>query len=269
LNGRYPSLFSFPLLQKLRIAFCFGLKWDLEMLEGLPMLTDLYCESNHVLTGNINSLRVLKNTLALVEISGCHLVQGSLMDLADFPHLEELDLRGTNVRGDIRDIREHDFPALKSLSLPSGVYGGQGHELQSISDAPDVISTIYSFQKQRPTLLKDWYGQLSEDSPEWYFAEDDEGYNNTAPLFIAFVQAGPRLGYRWETEDSEFPFACEVNWLDPEPDRESSDYEQYTKELQEIERKVDITSHLQKRSTMSLGGTRRSRIGSLSAKVKV
>jgi hypothetical protein len=31
-----------------------------------------------------------------------------------------------------------------------------------------------------------------------------------------------------------------VNWLDPEPGRESNDYETYMKELQEIEGQVDI-----------------------------
>jgi hypothetical protein len=40
LNGRYPVLFnSFPLLQKLSIKHCHHLlKWDLEMLAGLPLL---------------------------------------------------------------------------------------------------------------------------------------------------------------------------------------------------------------------------------------
>jgi hypothetical protein len=31
---------------------------------------------------------------------------------------------------------------------------------------------------------------------------------------------------------------CEVNWLDPEPDRESSNYGQYIEELQKIENEV-------------------------------
>jgi len=207
------------------------------MLSGLPSLKVLNCTINLHLTGNLSSLRVLKDTLEKVKIWLCDHVGGNFMDLADFSHLKELDLRGTNVRGDIRDIREHDFPALESLLLPPGVYGNKGHELQRISDAPDIISTVYSIKKQRPTLLKDWYGKLCEASPEWYYEEEDDC--NTAPLFIAFVQAGPRLGYRWETAHA-VPIACEVNWLDPEPGRESSDYEKYTKELQEIERQVGI-----------------------------
>ena len=37
LNGRYPNLFNnFSLLQKLSINYCDDLKWDLEMLAGLP-----------------------------------------------------------------------------------------------------------------------------------------------------------------------------------------------------------------------------------------
>jgi hypothetical protein len=239
LNGRYPLLFNFPLLQNLTIWNCHNLKCDLEVLAGLPSLTELQCEHNHGLTGNINNLRMLKNTLTKVQINRCRNIRGNFMDLADFPHLKEMNLRWTNVTGDIREVSERDFPALESLSLPSGVYGGQGHELQRISDAPDIISTLCSFKKQRPTLLKDWYGRLSQDSPDWFHGEEDDKGYGTVPIYIVFVQAGPRLGYRWETEH-DVPIACEVNWLDPEPDRESSDYEKYTKELQEIERKVDI-----------------------------
>ena len=55
----------------------------------------------------------------------------------------------------------------------------------------------------------------------------DDG--ESPPFCIRFVQAGTRIGYRWET-NLERP--CEVNWLDPEPDRESSEYEKYTEELQ-------------------------------------
>ena len=43
LNGRYRFLSSFPLLQKLTISQCNLLKWDLEILSGLPLLKELYC----------------------------------------------------------------------------------------------------------------------------------------------------------------------------------------------------------------------------------
>jgi hypothetical protein len=218
LIGRYSALFNFPLLQKLNLWNCYNLKCDLDMLEGLPSLKVLDCYNNTHLTGNLSSLRVLKDTLEYVKIMHSDHVQGNFMDLADFPHLKELDLVCTNVRGDIREVGERDFLALKSLSLPESVYGGEGHELQRIADAPDVISTLYSIKKQRPTLLKDWYGRLSDDSPDWFDGGyDDYGYK-TAPLYIVFVQAGSRLGYRWETE-SVVPIACEMNWLDPEPGR--------------------------------------------------
>ncbi len=43
LNGRYPVFFnSFLLLQILRIqGYCHFLKWDLEMLAGMPLLKEL------------------------------------------------------------------------------------------------------------------------------------------------------------------------------------------------------------------------------------
>ena len=244
LNGRYPFLFNFPLLEQLKIHFSYCLKLDLEMLAtGLPSLKELHCHDNKFLTGNLNSLRVLKDTLAIVHISLSPRVQGNFMDLADFPGLKELDLMGTSVTGDIRDIGECDFPTLESLTLPKGVYGGKGFELQRISDAPDIAMAVNSFKKQRPSLLMtNWRASLSEDSPDWYglnvaFADYySESGLPSPPLYVRLVAAGSRVGYRWETGDGEHP--CEVNWLDPEPDRESSDYEKYIEQLRKIERQV-------------------------------
>eukprot|EP00577_Skeletonema_sp_RCC1716_P012856 CAMPEP_0113394668 /NCGR_PEP_ID=MMETSP0013_2-20120614/12665_1 /TAXON_ID=2843 ORGANISM="Skeletonema costatum, Strain 1716" /NCGR_SAMPLE_ID=MMETSP0013_2 /ASSEMBLY_ACC=CAM_ASM_000158 /LENGTH=386 /DNA_ID=CAMNT_0000278591 /DNA_START=54 /DNA_END=1214 /DNA_ORIENTATION=- /assembly_acc=CAM_ASM_000158 len=240
LNGRFPFLFNFTLLHKLNTSGCCYLNWDLESLAGLPQLKELFCTGNESLTGNINSLRVLKDTLAMVDISDCPHVAGNFMDLADFPsHLKCVDLSCTAVTGDIRDIGKQSFQTLELLLLPSGVYGGTGYEFQCISDAPDVVMAVYSIHKQRPSLLKDWYGKLSKDSPDWYDGEDDEVGVDTVPLYIVFVEAGARIGYRWESAN-DVPNPCEVNWLDPEPDRDSSGYEEYIEELQELEGEVDI-----------------------------
>jgi hypothetical protein len=241
LNGRYPFLFnSFPLLQHLSIQFCRYLKWDLEVLAGFPVLRELSCiYNNFVVTGNISSLRVLKGTLEKVNLQGCDNVEGDFMDLADFPHLKELDLRDTAVAGNIRDIGENDFTSLERLDLPKGVSGGMGYELQRISDGPDVVRAVYLLKKQRPALkidvnrFKFWYAVLSKDSPDWYEPADFNGYND--PFHIQFVQAGSRLGCQWYENLGN---TCEVNWLDPEPDRDSSDYEEYIEGLQEIERRV-------------------------------
>jgi hypothetical protein len=240
LNGRYPFLFnSFPLLQKLRLTLCYNIKWDLEMLAGMPLLKELDCWENRCLTGNINSLRVLKDTLENVAIFGCSNVEGNFMDLADFPHLKTLNLFRTAVIGDIRDICASDFSALERLGLrlPKDVYGGDGYELHRISDASDLIRAVYLFDKQRPELEYSYYwdGRLSYDSPDWYESlDEDEG--DSPPFKILFVKAGPRIGYRWEGYGGDNP--CEVNWLDPEPVVESGDYAKYIEELQEINSQV-------------------------------
>ncbi len=236
LNGRYPFLFnSFPLLQKLSLHWCYHLKWDLEMLAGMPFLKELDCESNRCLTGNINSLGVLKDTIEKVHIENSKLLEGNFMDLADFPNLEELALRCTAVTGDIRDIGDDDFSSLGQLKLPKGVYGGKGYEFQRIADAHDIVRAVYLLNKQRPDLkMMGICGRLSQVSPEWYASDDYD--DDSPPFFISFVKAGSRLGYRWKTNHGR---PCEVNWLDPEPDRESSDYDEYIEELQEIERNVN------------------------------
>ncbi len=240
LNGRYPVLFnSFPLLQKLRIRHCSDLKWDLEMLAGLPMLKELICYSIDNLTGNINSLRLLKDTLEVVEIHDCENIEGNFMDLTDFPHLKKLDLMQTGdgwdigedeyssrvgVKGDIRDIGPSDFSNLELLRLPKTVYGARGYEFERITDAVDVVRAIYRLKKQHPALkLEDWYVILSRDSSDSY---------ESIPGCIRFIEAGSRLGYQWYSYDFDGCDYCEVNWLDPEPAVENSDYAKYIEGLE-------------------------------------
>ena len=247
LNGRCPSLFNFPLLQKLIIVRCNHLKFDLEMVAaGLPALKELECGYIRGLTGNINSLRVLKDTLENVQMDTCPRVEGNFMDLADFPHLKVFWMANSDVTGDIRDISEDDFQSLTMLTLPNGVYGGMGYELQRISDGPEFIKAVYLFKKQRPALImKDWHGVLSEDSPDWYESVDDDEYDiYPPPFYIRFVEAGSRVGYQWATDlgglRGNYDESCEMNWLDPEPDADSSDYEEYIEKFHKIENNVNV-----------------------------
>jgi hypothetical protein len=104
MNGSYPFLFNFPLLRRLSIDLCDYVEWDLTMLAELPLLEELSTTDSQSLSGNINSLRVLKDTLKEVNINNCLGVRGNFMDLADFPHLKELHLPNTAVRGDVREM---------------------------------------------------------------------------------------------------------------------------------------------------------------------
>jgi hypothetical protein len=239
LNGRYPFIFNFPLLQKLSLNYCYRLKWDLEMLAGLPSLKELDCYSNDATTGNINSLRVLKDKLEKVRIGCCKNVEGNFMDLADFTFLKKLELFDTAVTGDIRDIGRNDFLSLELLWLPKGVYGGDENEFQRIADGPDVVRAVYLLKKQRPALAipETWCAILSEVSPDWYERADDD--EEAPPFYIHFVKAGSRIGYRWETR-YHGGYPCEVNWLDPEPDSKSSGYGKYIEKLQSINSEVDF-----------------------------
>jgi hypothetical protein len=214
------------------------------MLAGMPLLKELDCQGDISLTGNINSLRELKDALEKVNIRHCGNIRGNIMDLADFPRLKELDFHFTAVMGDIRDIREHGFEALESLSLPRSVHGGTSYEFQLISDVPEFMHTIHLLLQRTPTLFKEqslskgFYWALSDDSPDSYDWDDWE--SPPPPFCLQFIQAGSRRGWSWCTGDEDEPHSCEINWLDPEPSSEGSDYETYTEELQRIERRVDF-----------------------------
>ena len=167
------------------------------------------------------------------------------MDLADFPHLKKLDLFQTAVTGDIRDISDDDFASLDQLTLPKGVYGGVGYEFQRISDGTELVRAVYLLQKELPC----WWAELSKDSPDWYISRNDHyphgwrsvmrrsGLGSEPPFCIRFVKAGSRIGYRWEGDYhyhcGDTP--CEVNWLDPEPESGSREYEDYLADYNRIQ----------------------------------
>ena len=226
LRGRCPVLSNFPLLQTLKIS-C-GWHLDLEMLSALPLLKELELSVKLTLTGNLSSLRALKDTLEKVTTGG---IEGDFMALADFPRLKELYL-GDGVTGDIRDIRVHDFPVLESLRLPSTVNGGTYYEFQRISDVPSFMQALHSLLQRTPTLLKDYHAdyhdsifeaglfwRLSRSSPDWY--DSDWSGKPPAPFDLQLIHTGSRLGWFWygDTEDAYekiYAFSCEINWLDPE-----------------------------------------------------
>ncbi len=181
---------------------------------------------------------MLKESLEKVKITYCARVDGNFMVLADFPHLKKLDLEGTAVTGDIRDIGDNDFSSLEQLNIPKGVYGGDGYHLLRITDAPDLFRALYLLNKQRPNLidsLHETHWGLVVDSPDWY-AHRERVFDDP-PFYAWFVKAGSRLGYQWKTDNC---VPCEVNWLDPEPDRESSDYDEYIEELERINSEVHM-----------------------------
>ncbi len=243
LNGKYPALFKFPLLEILSIVNCSYLKWDLEMLAGLPSLKELYIgRSCKYLTGNFRSLSKLKNTLERVHLYSST-IEGNFADLADFPRLKTLGLEGCSlVTGDIREIGENDFASLEDLDLPSSVIGVGAQDFQRISDVPSVAEAIYRLNQRNPPLVKSleyisW--RLSRDSPEWYASSGERGHP-PPPFSIDFVQAGSRVGWRWKgtAPYNRCSNSCEINWLGPEPDRESSDYEWYDQRLQSLQEDV-------------------------------
>eukprot|EP00984_Skeletonema_dohrnii_P034652 scaffold33624_cov191-Skeletonema_dohrnii-CCMP3373.AAC.1 len=230
LSGRYPVLFTFPQLRKLSIKKCLYLKFDLEMLVGTPLLKELRLIDNLHLTGNLESLRALRDTLE---------------KLVTF--VRSVD---TSVTGDIRQIRGHDFPALENLSLPETVRGGACYKFQHISDVPSFMHAIYILVQRTPKVLIkidafNW--SLSEASPNWY--DWDEWYDWESetmgipppPFYLRLVRAGSRRGWSWCTHGPENGrHSCEINWLDAEPSSDSSGYQTYIEELQRVQRNVNF-----------------------------
>jgi len=104
LDGRYPVLFNFPLLQKLSIVCCENLMWDLEMLAGLPSLKTFECYGSDI-TGDLRSLRMIKGNLEEISILRCPNFVGDLDMLEGFSSLRELTLFNMPLSGNISSLR--------------------------------------------------------------------------------------------------------------------------------------------------------------------
>lgn len=231
LNGKYPSLFNFSRLEKLTISRCNTIKFGFDMLAGLPSLKEFECVFSKLATGNLKDLSVCKNTLEriLIACSEDAPIGGNFMDLADFPNLKSLTLHQTKVTGQLRDIGHNDFPMLEVLKLPSTVVGGNRYEIQRVAEAKELINDLLPLRRKRPDLFSDnyFYWKLSDESedianPRMDFMPDYHNY------CFYFVQAGSRLGWRWEQKfdyTPDHPF--EVHWLDPVPSKKSNDYQAY------------------------------------------
>jgi len=109
--------------------------------------------------------------------------------------------------------------------------------IMHISEAKDLIATIYSIKKQphrHPSLFEDFNWYLSESSPDWY--QEEFWY----PFSCCLVRAGSRLGWRWERKFEFTPdYHFEVNWLDALPAKGSSEYQSYIQALQDMQSRMD------------------------------
>ena len=235
LIGRMPFLFHFQHLKTLELVWKPSLQWDLAMLSGLPSLEHLRASFNDSLTGNIQSLRGLRETLVCFDVYDSHEIEGNLHDLADFPKLEKLNLFGTKVTGDIREIGPTDFTVIKNVQLPDGVYGGDV-VWQRVEDASVLMYARCVWKKRNPSLFTNSVCCLSNESSDFYPGTNADD-SRDPPFTVEIVQAGPRLGWRWRNYHRS---SCEVNWFDPEPQTEDEGYDDYLTELESIEKEVNF-----------------------------
>ena len=179
------------------------------------------------------------------------------MDLADFPHLKSLDLsRCPMVTGDLRDIKNGHFLALKSINLARGIIGSRGHYFRSITDVPSTMEAIYRLSQRDTPFIEDlnhYSVYLSGASSDRYELLDPE--HPDPPFCISFVRVGPRMGWRWKASVYNYlSNSCEVNWLEPEPGRDCSDYMTIIFESWKVSKKKsfatrDFTNLLLRRNT--------------------
>jgi hypothetical protein len=226
LRASAPRIMQFKNLESLNLLWNTSLEWSLTDLSMLPKLKVLYCPQNRELTGSLENLHVLSRTLTTCNLHGCQKVTGNLKDLASMPVLEKLDVVGTQVTGDIREIGRSDFRSLKSLEVGTYVYGGG--EIKRVIDAPSIMSARHQLKKQFPDVFTSTARlRLSQDSPERY---DYRGHHTRLPPFwVEFVTFGRRTGWRWTNACASGD--CEIHWLDPEPQAVDAGYEDYIKEL--------------------------------------
>lgn len=207
------------------------------MLTNLSKLEKLHCVGNLHLTGNLKNIRVLRESLKELRLSGCKQVQGSLKDISDFPKLKSVCLQNTKITGDIRDIGPNDFVSVEyvdELYLGEHVYGG--NHIPSIEEAPEIMLAWSRLTKRNPNIYIDLKIPLSLDSTQRYNIQGHP--SRIMPAKAEFVRAGNRLGWRWT--NGFVGGSCETHWIDPEPDQSEHEYDDYSLDVYRIEKDVEF-----------------------------
>jgi hypothetical protein len=231
LSGFQPSIFLFRYLISLDLTENEELEWDLESLSGLPNLQSLETYENRSMTGNLQSLRVLKDSLVSLSLHSCQNLTGNLMVLADFPYLQRIDIRQTNVTGDIREIRSKDFVSINKLFLGDGIYGSCFFD--RIDDVPGIMKATHNLMKKPTVVYNNGLMYLREDSLQFYHAL--EGMPDP-PFWVESVYAGPRQG--WKFTNHATGGDCETQWSEPAPLVTDEGYDKYVKESIRVNKNV-------------------------------
>ena len=108
--------------------------------------------------------------------------------------------------------------------------------MDRIEDAADLMLARYRMKKKSRTLFENQRWSLIETSPQHY--EFDGHHSRVPPFYVEFVEAGPRVGWRWT--NCANGGSCECHWFDPEPDPSDPEYEVYVKELEYVQRDADF-----------------------------
>ena len=204
-------------LEELDLYHC-TFEWDLADLSGIPNLKNLSCTFNKNLTGDLSSLQCFSQTLAILRIYCCSRVTGDLHTLASFTRLKILELRGTGVTGDVREIGLADFPCVMEIGLGHEVYGGW--TINRIVDAPEIMEAWCRFAIRNPGISIDLC--LEDEVLE---LQVDEFF----PRYLEVVRCGPRCGWRWTNEYDRGH--CEIHWINSEPRPDDNGYDEYVGDL--------------------------------------
>lgn len=230
-----PIIMSLQNLRSLDLFLATELVWDLSHLEALKHLEELRAGKNKRLTGRSEHLQAIGRTLRVCDLTGCIQVTGELQDLASLPVLKVLMIDGTQITGDIRDIRPSDFQVLDKLSLGRHVFGG--NNLALISDAPVAVGARRELERRRSSgLFLSSRLRLALNSVDRYPFFGDR--TKEPPFSVEIVSIGARKGWRWTNGNAGG--ACDIHWLDDEPAPADSHFEQYQRAFRNIRRSQEL-----------------------------
>lgn len=237
-------------LDELDLSGNTNLQWSLrDVALAFPQLRILRTTHNYQLTGDLCDLTstipgATPPLFTVLEFSWCRNVTGNLLDLAHFPHLEELSLNRTQVQGDIRDVTACMFPSLQEVALGDTAVYGAGATLQRVDHAFAVMLGRYHLTRhsRAECAMVPFVLQLDTESEDYYMGRPQQqlySSEHDPPFWLEPVRIVMRRGYRWS---NQLGGACDIVWFDPEP--ESSSEEEYSLYRRELEKDMAESSPL-------------------------
>ena len=235
------STFTFDRVKSLVISAVS--EFSLSLIRFAPNLKELYCYSKA--KGSLSELACVQDNLQVLHLPNCHILTGSIADLRNFKHLEDLILSQCRKLAPIAPcLQASDLPCLQASDLPSLKSFSLQMSLVNVGDARHLMPSLLLREHMNLSAIIGLGGHSPgyyqpNPTPTFVLSQKASKLHDAlsySPFTIDIVRIGSRVGWRWcckhrYMDVPKKPYYFETNWLN-DAQNGSDEYKEYCESVE-------------------------------------